>query len=33
MYYLYEKNYKPITIQYYIVDCVIWVLRLALLDL
>ena len=29
MYYFYEKYYKPITIQYYIVDCVSWVPRLT----
>ena len=29
MYYLYEKYYKPITVQYYIADCVP---RLTLLD-
>ena len=33
MYYLCEKYYKPITVQYYIADCVIWVPRLTLLDL
>ena len=36
MYYLCEKYYKPITVQYYqyyIVDCVSWVPRLTLLDL
>ena len=33
MYYLYEKYYKPITVQYYIDDCVNWVPRLTLLDL
>ena len=33
MYYLCEKYYKPITIQYYIADCVSWVPRLTLLDL
>ena len=32
MYYLCEKYYKPITLQYYIVDCVSWVPRLTLLD-
>ena len=31
--YLCEKYYKPITVQYYIVDCVSWVPRLPLLDL
>ena len=25
MYYLREKYYKPITVQYYIADCVSWV--------
>ena len=33
MYYLCEKYYQPITVQYYIVDCVGWVPRLTLLDL
>ena len=33
MYYLCEKCYKPITVQYYIADCVSWVPRLTLLDL
>ena len=33
MYYLCEKYYKPIRVQYYIADCVSWVLRLTLLDL
>ena len=33
MYYLCEKYYKPITIQYYIANCVSWVPRLILLDL
>ena len=33
MYYLCEKYYKPITVQYYIADCVSWVSRLTLLDL
>ena len=33
MYYLREKYYKPITVQYYIADCVSWVPRLILLDL
>ena len=33
MYYLCEKYYKPITIQYYIAGCVSWVPRLTLLDL
>ena len=32
-YYVCEKHYKPITVQYYIADCVIWVPRLTLLDL
>ena len=32
-YYLCEKYYKPITVQYYIDDCVSWVPRLTLLDL
>ena len=33
MYFLCEKYYKPITVQYYIADCVSWVPRLTLLDL
>ena len=33
MYYLCEKYYKSIIIQYYIVNCVSWVPRLTLLDL
>ena len=33
MYYLCEKYYKPITVQYYIDDCVSWVPRLTLLGL
>ena len=33
MYYLCEKYYKSITVQYYIADCVSWVSRLTLLDL
>ena len=33
MYYLCEKYYKPITVQYFIADCVHWVPRLTLLDL
>ena len=33
MYYLCEKYYKYITVQYYIADCVSWVPRLTLLDL
>ena len=32
MYYLCEKYYKPITVQYYIADCVSWIPRLTLLD-
>ena len=32
MYYLCENYYKPITVQYYIADCVSWVPRLSLLD-
>ena len=32
MYYLCEKYYKPITVQYYIDDCVSWVPRLTLLN-
>ena len=33
MYYLCEKYYTHITVQYYIADCVSWVPRLTLLDL
>ena len=33
MYYLCEKYYKPITVRYYIADCVNWVPRLTLFDL
>ena len=33
MYYLYEKYYTPITIQYYIASCVSWVPLLTFLDL
>ena len=33
IYCLCEKYYKPITVQYYIVDCVSWGTRLTLLDL
>ena len=33
MYYLCEKYYKPITVQYCIADCISWVPRLTLLDL
>ena len=33
MYYLGEKYHKPITVQYYIADCVNWVPRLTLLNL
>ena len=33
MYYLCEKYYKPMTVQYYIADGVSWVPRLTLLDL
>ena len=32
-YYLCEKYYKPITVQYYVADCICWVPRLTLLDL
>ena len=32
-YYLCEKYYKPIIVQYYIADCVSWVPRLILLEL
>ena len=31
-YYLCEKYYKLITVQYYIADCVSWVPRLSLLE-
>ena len=33
MYYLGEKYFKPITLQYYIANCDSWVPRLTLLDL
>ena len=33
MYYLCEKYYKPITVEYYIADCISWVPRLTLSDL
>ena len=33
MHYLCEKYYKPITVQYYIADCVSWVPRLTSMDL
>ena len=33
MYYLCEKYYKPIKVQYYIVNWVSWVPRLTVLDL
>ena len=33
MYYLCVKNYKPITVQYYIADCISLVPRLTLLDI
>ena len=33
IYYLCEKYYKPIIVQYYITNCVNWVSRLTLLDL
>ena len=33
MYYLCEKCYKPITVQYYIAKCVSWLPRLTLSDL
>ena len=33
MYYLCGKYCKPITVQYYIADCVSWVPRLTLLGL
>ena len=32
MYYLHEKYYKPIAVQYYIIDCISWT-KLTLLDL
>ena len=30
MYYLCVKYYKPVIVQYYIADCVIWIPRLTL---
>ena len=33
MYYLCENYYKPITVQYYIADCISWGPSLTLLDL
>ena len=33
MYYLCEKYYKPITVQYYRAYCISWVPGLTLLDL
>ena len=33
LFYLCEKYYKPVSIQYYIAGCVSWVPRLTLLDL
>ena len=33
MYYLYEKYFKSVTIQYYVVDCVGWIPRPTLLNL
>ena len=33
MYCFCEKYSKPITLQYYVADCVSWVPRLTLLDL
>ena len=33
MYYMCEKHDKPITVHYYITNCVSWVPRLTLLDL
>ena len=33
MYYLCETDYKPITVQYYIANCVSWVPKLTSLDL
>ena len=33
MCYLCEKYHKPITVQYYVIDCVSWVARLTLLNL
>ena len=32
LYYLREKYYKPMTVQYYIANCISWVPRLTLLD-
>ena len=32
LYYLCEKYYKPMTVQYYIANCISWVPRLTLLD-
>ena len=29
MYYLFKKYYRPITVQYYIADCVGWVPRVT----
>ena len=33
MYYLCEKYYKPIIVQYHVADCVNWIFRLTLADL
>ena len=33
MYCLCEKSYKPITVQYYIADCISWVPRLNFVEL
>lgn len=33
IYYLCEKHYKSIPVQYYMTDCITWVPRLTLLDL
>ena len=30
MYYLCEKYYRPVIVQYYMADCISWVPRLAL---
>ena len=33
MYYLCENDYKPVTVQYYIAECITWLPRLTLFDL
>ena len=33
MYYLCEKYYEPIPVQYHLANCVSWIPRLTLLDL